>query len=410
MRALGAVLSDLAEAGFDAEWCSVRASDAGAPHRRERIFIAAAHAGGGQLSGAAVGADGLRLAGERGGDPDGLTLLPTPAVNDMGRGKTAEDWDAWTAAMQQRHGNGNGHGKSLEIEAQRLLPTPKASDGPNGGPGMRNGRGVADALPGVVTQLLPTPVSRDWKDGATNPDAVPVNGLLGRAVWHIEPIEGDSDAASVCEARPGEVLPGLRGADVPKTVQRSTGGYGEVPESQDMQSVMRQHQADGEEGHAALAGAEAPQAELPDVRDDERPSRSPHRPRPGEQRPDQPDDAVLVMSPETALAGGSRQADAGRSQGYCDGCSQWGTYAAAIHRWEIRLGRLAPAPTEPGKDGRHRLSPRAVEHMMGLPEGWVTGVGIPRSAQLKALGNGVVPQQAALALSILLPRLAEDVA
>ena len=30
MRALGAVLSDLAEAGFDAEWCSVRASDAGA--------------------------------------------------------------------------------------------------------------------------------------------------------------------------------------------------------------------------------------------------------------------------------------------------------------------------------------------------------------------------------------------
>jgi DNA (cytosine-5)-methyltransferase 1 len=36
MRALGAVLADLAEAGFDAEWCSVRASDAGAPHRRER--------------------------------------------------------------------------------------------------------------------------------------------------------------------------------------------------------------------------------------------------------------------------------------------------------------------------------------------------------------------------------------
>lgn len=33
------VLSDLAEIGFDAEWTSVRASDVGAPHRRERIFI-----------------------------------------------------------------------------------------------------------------------------------------------------------------------------------------------------------------------------------------------------------------------------------------------------------------------------------------------------------------------------------
>lgn len=39
---------------------------------------------------------------------------------------------------------------------------------------------------------------------------------------------------------------------------------------------------------------------------------------------------------------------------------------------------------------------------MGLPEGHVMGVpGIPRSAQLRALGNGVVPQQAAAALLLL---------
>jgi hypothetical protein len=54
-------------------------------------------------------------------------LLPTPAVNDMGEGKTPEKWDAWTDEMKQRHGNGNGHGKSLAIEAQRLLPTPRVS-------------------------------------------------------------------------------------------------------------------------------------------------------------------------------------------------------------------------------------------------------------------------------------------
>ncbi|MDR2372851.1 MAG: hypothetical protein LBD77_01845 [Bifidobacteriaceae bacterium] len=41
---------------------------------------------------------------------------------------------------------------------------------------------------------------------------------------------------------------------------------------------------------------------------------------------------------------------------------------------------------------------------MGLPEGWVTdpALGLPRRRQVKALGNGVVPQQAVHALTILL--------
>jgi DNA (cytosine-5)-methyltransferase 1 len=39
--------------------------------------------------------------------------------------------------------------------------------------------------------------------------------------------------------------------------------------------------------------------------------------------------------------------------------------------------------------------------MMGLPEGHVTNVGLTRAQQLKALGNGVVPQQAALALRLM---------
>lgn len=62
------------------------------------------------------------------------------------------------------------------------------------------------------------------------------------------------------------------------------------------------------------------------------------------------------------------------------------------------IGRPAPA----GTDSRGRLAPAFVEWMMGLDEGWVTGVpGIPHSAQLKLLGNGVVPHQAALALDLL---------
>jgi len=80
----------------------------------------------------------------------------------------------------------------------------------------------------------------------------------------------------------------------------------------------------------------------------------------------------------------------------------WGDYAPAIHRWEHVLGRPAPAPTEPGRDGRPRLSPVFVEWMMGLPAGHVTDVpGLSRNAQFKALGNGVVPQQAAYALRLL---------
>lgn len=43
---------------------------------------------------------------------------------------------------------------------------------------------------------------------------------------------------------------------------------------------------------------------------------------------------------------------------------------------------------------------------MGLPEGWVTAVpGLSRNAQLKALGNGVVWQQGAAALRLLLDRM-----
>lgn len=81
----------------------------------------------------------------------------------------------------------------------------------------------------------------------------------------------------------------------------------------------------------------------------------------------------------------------------------WGRFEPAIRRWEAVLGRSAPAPTKPdGKDGAHRLSSRFTEWMMGLPDGWVTDVGLSRNEELKACGNGVVPQQAALALKILL--------
>lgn len=79
----------------------------------------------------------------------------------------------------------------------------------------------------------------------------------------------------------------------------------------------------------------------------------------------------------------------------------WGEYESAIRRWEVELGRPSPRPTEPtGRNQGHRLSPRFTEWMMGLPDGWVTdpAIGISRNEQLKACGNGVVPQQAMAAI------------
>jgi len=118
--------------------------------------------------------------------------------------------------------------------------------------------------------------------------------------------------------------------------------------------------------------------------------------------------------------------------------NRWGVYADAIARWEHIFGRGVPAPTQhsvawldmiarrrAGRDGRPvgmrgslrprpQLAPRFVEWMMGLPDGWVTGVpdlapraNGHRNAALGMLGDGVVPQQAVYAYRMLLGALGE---
>lgn len=85
------------------------------------------------------------------------------------------------------------------------------------------------------------------------------------------------------------------------------------------------------------------------------------------------------------------------------GYEQWGPYGPAVLRWERVTGVPAPSPTaelKPG--GPQRLSPRFVEWMMGLPAGWVTDTDLTRAEQLKALGNGVLPLQAEVALRLML--------
>lgn len=98
-----------------------------------------------------------------------------------------------------------------------------------------------------------------------------------------------------------------------------------------------------------------------------------------------------------------------------DAHSRWGDSAPAILTWALIHGE-PPLPTRDAVTYRdedlwgHRfpepkteLDPEWSEWMMGLPPGWVTEVpGLTRAQQLKACGNGVVPQQAAAALRHLL--------
>ena len=98
----------------------------------------------------------------------------------------------------------------------------------------------------------------------------------------------------------------------------------------------------------------------------------------------------------------SRQSEGyGRNLGAAIG--DFGRYAPAVTRWEMIMGRPAPEPSQPvHRGGGHRLSAAFAEGMMGLPEGWVTGVpDLSRTRQIRLLGNGVVPQQAAHALTVL---------
>lgn len=82
--------------------------------------------------------------------------------------------------------------------------------------------------------------------------------------------------------------------------------------------------------------------------------------------------------------------------------NRWGRYQLAIERWEAVTGHPAPEPTVPGTKGQPTLNPRLSEWLMGLPPGWLDVPGVSASAQKAIAGNGVVQQQAEMALRLLL--------
>ena len=76
-RGLGKVLGDLAALGYDAQWVCLRAADAGAPHRRDRLLLLAVRPGAAARLAAA--ADPGRRELQRRGGPADLDGPPGPA-------------------------------------------------------------------------------------------------------------------------------------------------------------------------------------------------------------------------------------------------------------------------------------------------------------------------------------------
>jgi len=164
MRALGRVVADLSNLGYDARWTTLRAKDIGACHNRERVFVIAWRRNA-EHPGHDARSPERRLPSQNhpsllaGSTQSSLTLLPTPTCVDMGEGKTIDWWDKWTVAKKAQHGNGNGHGNSLAIEMLKL-PTPVARDGKGRSPKRDRGPGLPDAL-----AMLPSPRATDGVKG-----------------------------------------------------------------------------------------------------------------------------------------------------------------------------------------------------------------------------------------------------
>ena len=88
-----------------------------------------------------------------------------------------------------------------------------------------------------------------------------------------------------------------------------------------------------------------------------------------------------------------------------------GECGARLRLWESVTGLPMPEPEEDSPRGGRRLSAKFGEWMMGLPRGWVTGIRtIPRTAQFRIRGNGVVPRQGRCAIRGLTSRALEVLA
>lgn len=387
------VLGSLADEGYDARWVVVRASEVGAPHRRERLFVLAwqkevnpwpnADWGNGPIGG---------LVPETGDD----CVMPTPTAW-LGRrpGNAIGDPKRWTNPERSRElsdfvAHVTSGGLQQESDALLRTPTAQVTEAKNGI--KLEGRTPSDPQVGLADQvvaLFPTPKAQEagWNvantttvDGAkTEPghrayDAKGVNKTWGmqQVVDSLLPTPRERDhknAAATKQTALDRIDRGY-GLDIAEAIQL-------LPTPRAMSggpdNSAGKTRPSGHKGTTNLHGLIQDEFGVDLIGT---PTTEPRRRTIAFQK-------NRTLNPQELV-------DAGITD------INWGKYEAAVMRWESTSGRPAPSPVE---EGTNRLNARFVEWMMGFPENWVDG--LPRTAQLKALGNAVVPAQALHALGIL---------
>lgn len=149
------VLADLAAIGYDAQWCSVRASDVGAPHRRERLFVIT------HPNNAAADQEWPRAQSGQGS---------ADAAHSPGDGRH----EGWPEPARIERGSDAAVGGAGPVE---LLPTPSKADGDGGHLNRSGARADELLLPGIAHaygngELLPTPAaSRSGRNQSPSPGA-----------------------------------------------------------------------------------------------------------------------------------------------------------------------------------------------------------------------------------------------
>jgi len=351
LNAFGSVLGDLALLGFDAEWVGVRASDVGAPHQRFRVFIVAQPADSERLR---FGEGGYSASGEKVG--------------------------GWASAVV----GGSGGTRVPEADSVDLLPTTStmvANDGEQPdtwherAARVKENSGANNGIPLTIAALmLPTPKASDgeW----SNP---PTPGRPVEDATHLQTITGLLPTAQAHDATQGKTAAQV---DAMRSRGHGVSNLNEIQFAM-LPTVVAAEGTKATTRQGVAQKSETGQVWLTNVAHDLN--------RPSELGPVEQYEALWDALEDQSPFWHTDTKD----------------YWPAIQRWAKVMGRKAPAPTIPdGKNGRFRLNPKFTEWMMGLPAGWVTGVGLTRNEALKACGNGVVWQQAAYALTILLPRLA----
>lgn len=378
------ILADLDDLGYTVSWTVIGACMVGACHHRHRVFIAA-------------------------------TLIETPLpVSDPVAHRSAEGWtpaqfvlfgDAGSVNWPASGFTSGGTAWELPVETCGIdgsaSPTPKAND--TGTPGRKASEGWRPPLSEVLLNVFPTPTANLGDERRGSPSLAVASRRFGLGRRNLDdavamlptPVARDVKGANIRNADSclhGALLPTPTATPYGNNQSYSAGAAVRPSLEALVQMLPTPTVADSRGTRNATAGrSETASATvntgwtLSDV---------------------VYDGQIQSLLPTPRASDGEK---GGPNQGGSSGDvmlpaavqpERFGKYAAAVHRHEHAYGLAAPDPTEPGRNGKPRLSPAFPEFMQGLPPGWLTDV-VARKDALKLAGNGVNPRQAAYALATL---------